>query len=95
MEAKHEADNKSRLDQAVKDGKITQEQEDKIIAKQKELKAERDANKEAIKNKTEAERKAAMEAKKTELEKWAKDNNVPIEYLHPGGGRGMGGPHQH
>lgn len=67
MEAKHEAEEKSRLDQAVKDGKITQEQEDKIIAKLKEMKANREANKDDLKDKTEAERKAAMEAKRQSL----------------------------
>lgn len=90
-EAEREAKDKARLDQAVKDGKLTQEQEDKIIAKQKELKSERDTNRDAMKDKTDAERKATMDAKKAELEKWAKDNNVPIEYLGPGGGHGPRG----
>ena len=92
MESKRESDVKSRLDQAVKDKKITQEQEDKIIAKLKELKSQHEADREAMKNKTPEERKAAMEAKRTELEKWAKDNNIPTEYLRHMGGHG---PHGH
>ncbi len=46
-----------------------------------------------MKDKTPEERRAAMEVKRTELEKWAKDNGIPIEYLRPGGGHhGPGGP---
>lgn len=87
MEQKFEA----RLNQAVTDNKITAEQKDKILAKHKELEAQRDATRDAMKDKTPAERKAAMDAKKAELEQWAKDNNIPVEYLMPGpGGRGMG-----
>lgn len=87
MEQKYE----TRLQQAVTAGKLTTEQKDKLIAKHKELESSRQADRESFKNKTEAERKAAMDAKKAELEKWAKDNNVPIEYLMPGrAGRGPG-----
>ncbi len=93
----HEAERKTkadeRLSKAVSDGKITADQKAKIIAKQAELKAARDADKDAMKNKTPTERRAAMEAKRTELEKWAKDNGIPTEYLHPAGGhKGPGGP---
>ncbi len=43
-----------------------------------------------MKDKTDEERKSAMEAKRTELEQWAKDNNIPMQYL-----RGSGGPGGH
>lgn len=79
-----------RLAQAVKDGKLTQDQADKITAKLKELKTQREAERDSMKDKTDEERKTAMEAKKTELEKWAKDNNIPLEYL-----RSLGGPGGH
>lgn len=80
-----------RLNQAVTDKKITSEQKDKILAKHKELEAQRQADRDALKDKTPAERKAAFDQKKAELEQWAKDNNVPLEYLMPGrGGHGMG-----
>jgi glycine cleavage system pyridoxal-binding protein P len=92
-EAEHQKSFEERLTKAVTDGKITEEQKEKIVAKVAELKAERGANRDTMKDKTDAERRTAMEARRAELEKWAKDNNVPIEYLHPGGG--MHGPGGH
>lgn len=55
-----------RLSQAVKDGKITEDQKSKILAKNKELQTNR-------------------QAKKTELEKWSKDNGIDIKYIGPFG----------
>lgn len=95
-EAEREAEVKTRLDQLVKDGSITQEQKDKLIAKAKELKAAREANREAIKDKTEAERKEAMKTERSSLKQWLSDNGLTEEYgryLHGGGrGHGPGGP---
>jgi len=88
-EAQRQANVQTKLDQAVKDGKLTADQESKILAKLKELQAQRDADKGTMKDKTPAERKAAMDAKKAELEQWAKDNNIPTQYLH------FVGPHGH
>lgn len=97
----HEAAEQSRvetkLNQAVTDGKLTTEQKDKILAKRKELQDAREADKAAMQDKTPEERHTAMEAKRTELEQWAKDNNIPTEYLrfvagHGGRGHGPGGP---
>ena len=83
---------KTELAQLVKDGKLTQEQADKIIAKSAELKAERDANREAIKDKTEAERKTIMDTKRDELKKWLSDNGIDESYIRyvAGGGPGRG-----
>jgi hypothetical protein len=83
-EAEHQQAMKDRLAQAVKDGKLTQDQADKITAKQAEMKAYMDS----LKDKTHEERHMAMESKRTELEQWAKDNNIPTEYLGKMGGRG-------
>lgn len=102
-EAEHQQRMGDRLTQAVKDGKITEDQKAKILAKLKEIKADMDANRDTMKDETAAERKAAMEAKRAELEKWASDNNISLEYLrmgmghhghggHGGPGMGMGGP---
>jgi hypothetical protein len=93
--ATHEADrqkaNEARLDQAVKDGKITSDQKALILSKQAEMKTEMKADHASTGDKTGAERKAEMDTKRAEIEKWATDNNIPVEYLHPGGGHG--GPH--
>ena len=93
-QAEMQVKNEERLAQAVTDKKITEEQKQKIIAKQAELQKEREANKDTMKDKTEAERKTAMEQKRTELEKWATENGIPKEYLRMGGGHGHGGPRQ-
>ena len=83
-QAEREAEIKTRLDQAVKDGKITQAQEDALIAKQKEM----HDFMATLKDKTEDERHAAMKTKMQEMKTWATDNNIPTELMH---GRGMGG----
>jgi Skp family chaperone for outer membrane proteins len=93
-QAQHQADLKASLDQAVKDGKITSQQEAKILDKLKELKAQHEADHQTMENKTPEERKAAMDAKKTEIEQWAKDNGISpdiLKYLRPGG-HGHHGP---
>lgn len=79
---------KADLDQAVKDGKITQKQEDLIIAKHKEMATYMDS----LKGKTRQEHRTAMDTKRDELKKWATDNNIPEQYVLMGGheGRGIG-----
>lgn len=91
-EAEHQQRVEERLTQAVTDGKITEDQKTKILAKMKEIKADMEANRDSMKDKTQAERKADMEAKRAELEKWASDNNIPTEYLRMGMMGGHGGP---
>ncbi len=92
-QAEHQAKFKEQLDQAVKDGKLTQEQADKILAKQQELESFMND----LRDETEEERKTAMDTKRTELAQWAKDNDIPEEYAHfmhgPGGPGEHGGPH--
>jgi len=88
-QAKRAQAEKDRLAADVKAGTITQAQADKITAKLAELQADRTA----LKNKTPAERKAAMDAERTALETWAKDNGIDMSYLHMGrGGPGGRGP---
>lgn len=94
--AEHEADATKRvtadLDKLVSSGKITSAQEKLILDKRAELQSQRDANRDSMQSKTPAERKAAMQAERTSLEQWAKDNNIPTQYLHFvfGGPHGMG-----
>lgn len=83
-QAEHEQKLKDKLDQAVKDGKMTQAQADQIVAKLKELKDFRTS----LKDKTPQERHEALKDKRDELRQWAKDNNIPLRYLMP-----LGGPH--
>lgn len=90
--AEHEQHMKDRLAQAVKDGKLTQDQADKLVAKLNEMQTNREANREAMKNKTEAERKAAIATERDAFKKWLSDNNIPAEF---GGPMGMGGGRGH
>lgn len=81
---KIKANQELRLSQAVKDGKLTEEQKTKILEKMKEMKAARDADMEEMKDKTPEEHRAAMEQKQTELKAWATENNIPMEYFFLG-----------
>lgn len=77
------AHREERLAQLVKDGKLTQAQADKLIAKEKEMEPKR----EAAHNETDAtKRKAAMEAIKTEMDQWAKDNGIDLSPIRPARG---------
>lgn len=81
-----------RLQEAVDDGKLTSDQKDKILAKMKEMEASREVKREEMKNMSKDERHTAMKAEREALEQWAKDNNIPLEYLRLGGrGHGLGG----
>lgn len=95
MKAKHTADMEERLSQAVTDGKLTEDQKSKILAKLEELKASRPSP-EDMKDKTPEEHKALMEQKHAELKTWAQENNIPEEYMPMGMRvkfhRGPGGP---
>jgi hypothetical protein len=69
-----------------------------MIAKQEEMQKNAQSQRDALKDKTPEQRKAIMDAKRAEIEKWAKDNGIDIQYLQPRfgrpgghmGGRGMG-----
>jgi polyhydroxyalkanoate synthesis regulator phasin len=70
---------KSTLDQAVKDGKLTQDQENKLIA---ELKALHSQNM--------ADKSGDHQNIKNQLEKWAKDNGITnLGQILPQPGPGM------
>ena len=67
----------------VKDGKLTQEKMDKIIAKTSELDAARESRKAEMQSKSPAERQAVMKAQVESLKTWAADNGIPLQYLRP------------
>lgn len=88
-EAEHQKQFTTNLDKLVAAGTITSAQKDAIIAKQAELKKDMEANRDTMKDKTSAERKALMDQKKAELEKWASDNGLSADVLK----QVIGGPH--
>jgi hypothetical protein len=82
-----------RLDALVKQGKITEAQKKLIIAKHAELEAQRAKDMESMKDLTPEERRSKMDAHRAELESWAKQNNIDIQYVigfGKGNGYGMG-----
>jgi hypothetical protein len=76
-EAEQQQRTQDRLDQAVKDGKLTEEQKAKILAKLEELRVKR----EEWKNVAPEGRSGAKMELHQSLEQWAKDNNIPMHYL--------------
>lgn len=93
MEARYQA----RLEQAVKDGQITTEQKNMLMAKHQELIKRIQAKHEEFKAMSDEERAGAKESMRTwrqqlrdEIKAWEKDNNIPAGYLMPHGtGRHM------
>ena len=69
-----------RISKAVADGKLTQDQANKITAKIAEL----EAFKTSLHGKTKQEIKAAMKTQMESLKQWVSDNNIPAGYLNFG-----------
>jgi len=80
---------KNYLNDLVRKGTITETQKEAIIAKRKELEAERTANREDWKTMTPEQRQQAMQQKHVSLETWAKDNGIDLSLLFGMGGRGF------
>lgn len=90
IEEQHQSHMNDRLTQAVKDGKLTEDQKNKIVAKHAEMKPKFEA---ARAETDDAKRKAAMDALHKEMQQWAKENNIPKGFGMMGpGGRGHKGP---
>ncbi|MFA6189938.1 MAG: hypothetical protein WC711_00260 [Candidatus Staskawiczbacteria bacterium] len=84
--------NTDKVNEAVANGKITQDQANKILAKRAELEAQRVAFRASLEGKTKTEIQTAMKAHRDTLLQWAKDNNIPEQYLMMFGGlKGAGG----
>jgi hypothetical protein len=79
-EAAHQQKFETKVKQAVKDGKITQDLADQLVAKQKELATYRDS----LKDKKPSERMAAVKTKMDEFVKWAEANNISKDLLPMG-----------
>lgn len=86
--AEREQAYQDRLATAVSEGKLTQEQADKLLAKHEE----KQTLMQNLQGKSHDERHKAMEGQHEELEQWAEDNGIPEEYLFMGSGmHGQGG----
>jgi hypothetical protein len=91
-QAEMEAEQQEQLTQLISEGKITEEQKTLIENKQKELRENMESEKDNFKNLTHEERRAQMEEKRSELETWANENGIDVQYLMPFGGKGHDGP---
>ena len=80
-ETEHQKKVEARLDALVSEGKLTKDQKAKILTKLTELKAERESEREAFKDKTKEEIRALMQQRHDDLKKWAQDNGIPLEYM--------------
>lgn len=79
-EAERKAQMEHKLTQAVTDGKISEAQKTTILNKFQEMKNNR-PNHTDFKNETPEQRKAQMDAKKTDMENWAKENGIDLNVL--------------
>lgn len=88
MEVKREQAFTDRINKAVTNKKITQEQATLLLAKAKEVRAFT----QTLSTKTPEERKAAMKTQMDSVKQWLTDNNIPKDYnLFMGfGGEGRG-----
>lgn len=86
-EQNHEARQQQHLAELVKDGKLTQEQADKLKAKHETMEAKREA---ARNEQDPAKRKAAMESIRAEMQQWAKDNGIDLSAIRPARGEREG-----
>lgn len=87
-QAERESKFEVKLSQAVTDGKITEEQKNLILNKHEELQSQREQNKEEWMSLSPEERKTQMEQRRTQLQNWAEQNGIDINYLFSGFGPG-------
>ncbi len=81
----------AKLDDAVKNGKITEEQKQLILKKHEEMKAEREKNRDTWQNMTQEERKAEHEKRQAEMKTWAESNGIDLDlFFGFKGGHGFG-----
>lgn len=90
-ETAHEKEQAARLQTLVDNGTITSAQKTAIEKKVAELKSQRDANRDTMKNLTDEERKAKMDEERTALENWAKTQDLDLTKLKGVLGGGPGG----
>ena len=86
MEVLRQQNFADRLVSDVAGGKLIQAQADAITTKQAKMQTLRTE----MQGKTAEEKRTALKAQMDDLKQWAKDNNIPQEYLMMGG-RGFSG----
>lgn len=79
-----------RLDEAVKNGQLTAQQKQLIIAKHEEIKQSRQADWQAWQQLTPEERHAKAQARRNELQSWAQANGIDASLFAQGEGMKRG-----
>lgn len=74
----------------VSQGKITDAQKTLLLNKHKELQAEKGQEFATLKSMTPEQRQDQRKSHRQNLQDWAKQNNIPIQYLFGGMGMGIG-----
>jgi len=89
MTTKRQQNYENYLKNLVSMGKINDEHEQLILNKHNELISQMQNNLKNFKSMTPAQRRAQKQVNMQDLQNWAKQNNIPIQYLRPFG-PGMG-----
>lgn len=84
-QAKRESNYQTYLANLVKNGKITEGQEQLILNKHQQLISQMQSDMKNFKTMTPAERKAQKQSELKDLQNWAKQNNIKLQYLRPFG----------
>lgn len=80
-----------RLNQAVAEGKLTEDQKNLILKKHEEMQAQRETEREQVQNMSREERREFMETRREEMQAWGESNGIDLQYLMgPQGGQGKG-----
>lgn len=93
MQAKRLAEAENKLNEYVAKGEITEAQKNLILAKRKEMQAERQSQGNDLRNMTREERQAEMEKRHDEMEAWCEANGIDEKYVIGSGrmgGKGLG-----
>ncbi len=88
IDQQHQDHMKQHLDKLVVEGKITSDQEAKIITKLEEMKPKMETARQIS---DPAERKKSLDALRAEMQQWEKDNGIPAGVMGPQGRMHRGG----
>jgi hypothetical protein len=90
MQAERQAEVTAKLDELVAAGTITSQQKQLIVDKHTQLQTERDTNRDSFRNLSADEKKAKRDAEQADLEAWAANTGIDVQYLMLGHDRGPG-----
>lgn len=87
MQTQRRSEVEERLDQAVSEGKLTEDQKNALLSKMDEMRAKRESLSSDL---SREERRAKMAEYREEMQNWSKDNGIDFQALGVFLGRGYG-----